>query len=453
MNVRYVLAVVCVVVSFAPGCAEAAPPKAGAPPKASAPSKASAAAPPTKSELKWAQGVAEDFLNSLASGQIEQAEGLVSEQLLTAFTKSGKSGLREWLASNAAVRTLPERKLKEAELSPGGDEVSIVGNYASGGQDVTLSLRLAKQGGKGPWRVSYFNLAAKRAAVAVKPPATPAELADPLLGKLPEDFMVAAVTVSRGPKTSDVQLAADGSTTYLCDVVVNEPGRNVVLIVSGYEPTIWQIGHTRETKLVGVIITGYQRQAVVGLERSTAQAASTNELQGAFRPFHGNQGFVPETTALNKFAAGLVGKTVSAHGKLSSDGIFYVGEQPQRDSDVIRSEDKKIEDLAAKGSLPAGQRGLDQLVKQGFIRLAKQDDIDEWVAAAKEREANAGSGRQPHHYMHVGRTYVILKETSLPPGMSGGNSRSFIVPVDVPLPVATRQHNQFFIMDGSTTMP
>jgi len=38
------------------------------------------------------------------------------------------------------------------------------------------------------------------------------------------------------------------------DVLVNQPGKNVALALGAYEPTVWNIRWTPDTKIVGVYV-------------------------------------------------------------------------------------------------------------------------------------------------------------------------------------------------------
>ena len=51
--------------------------------------------------------------------------------------------------------------------------------------------------------------------------------------------------------------------------------------------------------------------------------------------------------------------------------------------------------------------------------------------------------------MHLGSTYVALRPLTIPDGMHGGKSRSFIIPAGVARPTDPNSHNSYYTMaDG-----
>ena len=42
-----------------------------------------------------------------------------------------------------------------------------------------------------------------------------------------------------------------------------------MLILADHKPSIWDIGWTEDTEIIGVFATGYHRQAVAGLPKET----------------------------------------------------------------------------------------------------------------------------------------------------------------------------------------
>lgn len=94
---------------------------------------------------------------------------------------------------------------------------------------------------------------------------------------LPGDTRVIAVAASAGRKTG-FRIDAGAEATQI-EVAVNSPDHPVVLMVSGKGPTIWNFGTTAGTRVLAVLASGKDRQAIAGLDRDTPTLASKDSSQ------------------------------------------------------------------------------------------------------------------------------------------------------------------------------
>ncbi|TNF56120.1 MAG: DUF2339 domain-containing protein, partial [Burkholderiales bacterium] len=104
------------------------------------------------------------------------------------------------------------------------------------------------------------------AEVAAQPAPRPPHMVDAcsrFRENLPTDFLLLAGGAYQGRKLG-FQIDSSGHEATGFDVVVNQPGRPVVLVLGAYEPSVWQIRRNAGTRIVGVFVTGYHRQAVAG---------------------------------------------------------------------------------------------------------------------------------------------------------------------------------------------
>ena len=109
-------------------------------------------------ELKWAKGVASDFLDAAFKGNLEQAESLIDSSLKKTFGKEGEQRLREWLNNSIAIRGFRAPVFQSEEIAPDQDEASFKGTCQGKEQAFQFSLRVVKDKEGSKWRVSFFQI-------------------------------------------------------------------------------------------------------------------------------------------------------------------------------------------------------------------------------------------------------------------------------------------------------
>jgi hypothetical protein len=273
------------------------------------------------------------------------------------------------------------------------------------------------------------------------------------LPTLPKDFVVHAVGTYAGKaKLDDVALDDSAHEVRQAEVVVNLPGKPVVLVLTAYDPTVWRIGVAPMTEIAAVFVSGVHGQAVIGVPNELPVVISAHKQRGPFAPFYA-YGASRQLLAMNEAVAKLVGREIDRFEFKAKDGVFLVGEPLLEGEKPLYSDDRKVTSVAKPGEPPAGDKGLEQLVKDGLLRPATDADIEAWVAKASEKYARFNPELRVGHHMRVGDTYVVLKELKLPDGLYGAHSRSFIVPDGTPFPGGPKCHNSFYLMDGTAKGP
>lgn len=273
------------------------------------------------------------------------------------------------------------------------------------------------------------------------------------LPTLPKDFVVHAVgTYAGSAKLDDVQLDDSAHQVRQAEVVVNLPGKPVVLVLTAYDPTVWRVGVAPMTELAAIYVSGNHGQAVIGVPNELPVVISTSRRRGSFTPFYA-YGASSELLAMNAAVNELVGREIDRFEFKPQDGIFMIGEPLLEGEKPTYSDDREVISYAKPGEPPTGDKGLEQLVNDGLIRPATRADMDAWVAKASEKYARFNPDLRVGHYMRMGDTYVVLKDVKLPDGLYGAHSRSFIIPVDVPFPGGPKGHNSFYLMDGTAKGP
>lgn len=241
-----------------------------------------------------------------------------------------------------------------------------------------------------------------------------------------------------------VELDNGGHNVKKVDVLVNLPGKAVVLVMTAYDPVVWNVAWTAGTQIKGAVVSGYHGQAVLGIPKSvplylkTALGkkaiidAAPSERCPYLYTYKNDRGYAKTVETLQK----ITGRPVTQFIEAPRKGIALVGTlMPASFSGLEFSGDYRLEDFTVKrkpNEAPAGQQGLEELAKRGVIRHASPEDI-------RSFEASGAVG-----IVHGMPTYVVLKKMKMPDGLYGGNSVNILVPTGVPMPSGPRGHNSFF---------
>lgn len=230
-----------------------------------------------------------------------------------------------------------------------------------------------------------------------------------------------------------IELDKSGHHVKKVDVVVNQPGKAIVLVMTAYDPVVWNVSWTKGTQIKGVVLSGYHGQAVVGISKSIPLHLKT--YLGTKEILYGkDQKHCPALYNYKEdntyaMAAGtlkrITGRKVTMFIEAPKQGIAFVGKPiPVTRSMLEFSKDYSLNDFTVKrkpGEVPAGLRGLEELAKRGDIRHATPKDI-------RNFEASGVRG-----IVRGLPTYVVLKKTTMPDGL-GGYTANILVPAGVPVP-------------------
>ena len=102
----------------------------------------------------------------------------------------------------------------------------------------------------------------------------------------------------------------------------------------------------------------------------------------------------------------------------------------------------------AKSPLPEGEQGLVELQRSGCIRPANQRDVRNWALAANDKTRLAAYPDSTEYnisYRLAYRTWVVNCEITIPAGLNGAHSVTFIVPKGVPSPLGNPGHSTILV--------
>jgi hypothetical protein len=261
---------------------------------------------------------------------------------------------------------------------------------------------------------------------------------------LPDNYLLLAAGAYAGKKVG-FQIDRSGEEATQIDVTVNSPEEPVVLLLGARSPTIWNISRTSNTQVLGVLATGYERQAVAGLDRNTPLLVSTHENEGPCGFFFENGG---SEGSANAIAQRAFGRPVDQIYQ-GSAGTVVIGRAVRSSELLLKSFDRTPESFRDKSTLLAGRAGLDEALRKGVLRLTSDYDWQAWSGAVTRDAARhdlppVSSSIEPTHFS----AYVVVRPFTFPTGLHGADAATFFVPEGVPLPDGDPGHSMVYAFDN-----
>jgi hypothetical protein len=264
--------------------------------------------------------------------------------------------------------------------------------------------------------------------------------------RLPDDLLVYAAGGYSG-RELEFQIDQSGHEATQFDVAVNSPSQPVALMLGAYEPTIWNIGWTEGTRIVAVLVSGYHRQAVAGLENSVPVLNSSHDNKGACGYFYVSN---EQNTTVNPIARKLFQKPVDLMFAGNKTGKILVGEQLTANAELVTSGARPPESFRDKNAPLAGEAGLESAVANGVLRPATSADAEAWVAAvmanrpAADAPPVAGQGVPRPAMPGLYNAYVVTKKFTYPSGLYGAHAATFFILRGVPRPSGNPGHSAVY---------
>ncbi|MDB5909036.1 MAG: hypothetical protein JWP34_3150 [Massilia sp.] len=345
-------------------------------------------------------------------------------------------------AEVAAIATVtPDRKLGSVKFSLNCIADVQTAQRQPAGKDVCRDPNANKPTDTADADLSRFDIGPDGKS-QVSPPQ------EPVCGfpglQLPADFAVFAAGAYSGRRTSS-QIDQSGHQATQIDVAVNNPDKPVVLILGAYEPTIWNVGWSKETRILAVLVGGYHRQAIAGLDKSTPLLVSSRDEKGpcGYFSMSGN------LTELNPLSRRMFGRPVDLVYP-AIKGQADVGKPMPPGATLVRSRDVTPESFHDKNAPLAGEAGLEDAVRQGLLRKATEADAEAWAEAVIQHSPQrdippvAGQERPKRHQLRIDKGYVVLKPFVYPSGLQGAHSARFIIPKGAPKPAGNPGHSTVY---------
>ena len=258
--------------------------------------------------------------------------------------------------------------------------------------------------------------------------------------RLPKDYVVYAAGGEGGRKL-DFTIDKSNKPALGFDVTIHLPDRNVVLVLGTYAPAIWRVKWSKESRVVGVWVSGYHTPQITGLDPAIPLLLSSYEGRGTCSHFYATS---DDQRPMSEAVSALLNRGIDRM-VLANDGRVAMGRTemtPYYDSFNARS----FEDFQDKSLPLAGDKGIEQLLRSGHLRRAKTRDYELWRSATQ-------AGQTARAPMRMGdaeelfRAYVVQKPMVIPADLYGAHSVTLIVPRGVERPTGHPGHSTILDMN------
>ena len=251
----------------------------------------------------------------------------------------------------------------------------------------------------------------------------------------------------------------------LIKVAVNSPQAPVALILSAYDPNVWQIGWTEGTEILAVAVSGHYRQAVSGLPPGVPVVMGGWEGEPGVNPFCGSAyvfNRLDGQALLADLSLRLFGLELKSRVGVR-DGRAVVGQPLDKSVKILTSRNLAPGDFKTPSDFPEGEAGLTEALRQGLIKPASWVEFYQWRRAAWEREKRAagaeGRSLSPRFGSQGGgadgfRSFLVVSPDFVIPErlkLSWNTMFTFFVPpgLDRPAGPLGKQTRILFLADGS----
>lgn len=216
-----------------------------------------------------------------------------------------------------------------------------------------------------------------------------------------------------------------------------------VIVVSSRRAVLWDFSGFPADKLRGIIAYGAEPPTFNGAPDVPIRMVSPSDPTaskhcGSVIPAHQAGVTLEALLAQAEEMTGLAATRIRTGYRVDSFDASANGQQP---AEVDPHGRPATEDRSP------GFANVAPLIAQGAIRAAKPSDIAAYNRRASEVLRSGRFVAYNEERLGYDLPYVVLKPLVVPPGMTGANSRVFIVPAGVPAPTDKGSHNSYFFMD------
>ncbi len=253
---------------------------------------------------------------------------------------------------------------------------------------------------------------------------------------IPSDLVIYGTESYSGRKTN-FQIDQSGHTATQFDITVNHPYKPVALMLSSYEPSIWNIKWAAGTNIVAIWASGYHKQVIAG---APSHVPTFTRYSGKTPCIKGSR--YPKEHQLRTLSRRLFNKPIDQFVQGNNTGNVLLGSRTSPSTHLQTNISKPPKSFRDKTAPLAGKAGLKEARSKGLIRYATAHDKLLWeqaVSLKNDRKSPSGLHTIGHNY-----GYVVLKEFTYPAGLYGAHMSLFYIPKGVPTPSGNPGHSAVY---------
>jgi hypothetical protein len=264
--------------------------------------------------------------------------------------------------------------------------------------------------------------------------ATPAEVANEcsrFVAQLPADYDLYVAGAQAG-RPLDAAVGGSRGVSGMFDVDVYAPGRPIVLVLAARQPALWMVRARPGTNIAGVWLAGDNKHEVIGVAGNVPVMKGAN-AQRDCRSFYVSD---QNSTEVRDAVFRVLSRTPVAQ-IVAQEGDIKIGAAPVRPKEhrPTLSTGTSEEARVASPTLP-GDRGINQLLRQGKIKAATLSEYKRYVKHGESRLPSSAPGGT-----YLWRTYLVKGPMTFPSGLHGAHRATFILMPGVPYPEGDPGHS------------
>ncbi len=235
---------------------------------------------------------------------------------------------------------------------------------------------------------------------------------------LPPDALIYAVTLSGGRHGSGFPIDESGEEVQIEEIIVNQPGKRVALLLSFTNSTAWFMKWTPGTEILAVWASGNNRQGVAGLPKSVPLLRTDEKFDKS--PCGWFAFYVQHFPRANEVSLKAFQRPVTATVTLGREN--WVGAKPDPNIPLQWSDEVTVRSLESKEGWNHGRMALVRLEREGYVRKAFRKEVWDWEDqwAKKNDVPPVQNLQRPGRPTDEVDFYVVQKPFHVP-NLMGGN--------------------------------
>ncbi len=224
-------------------------------------------------------------------------------------------------------------------------------------------------------------------------------------------------------------------------------GRPLFLVLSAYDPVVWDLREVPKQRLRAVHVTGYHVQSVRGAGDRPVQVTTyptTASACGSSYNYAYQGG--PKLERLDQSIRRLAGRGIDRFtGGYALKRVTLDGPSLQPRPALPLPPRTRVHKEPQGSSPGESEAGLQVLLARGAIRKATHGDLAA-LNSTLTRRSLTGHLAPVRASISLSEAYVVLRPITVPTDMYGADSAHFLVPRGVPLPSDPGSHNSYWVI-------